>query len=155
MKRKLYLTILLTSFCLLFVACGVKKVDYTSLERTTTQKDMTETIGSEPNETKKTDDGGVAYTYKKSVYDPYTGSMSYQYYDDMLYYSKWTHIEKKEKKAEKVYKDICSALKEQYGKGTEDKANNTTTYEVDKKYIIAAYALQNDKYEVCITEMMK
>ena len=103
MKRKLYLTILLTSFCLLFVACGVKKVDYTSLERTTTQKDMTETIGSEPNETKKTDDGGVAYTYKKSVYDRYTGSMSYQYYDDMLYYSKSKRKRKKPKRYIKIF----------------------------------------------------
>lgn len=155
MKRKLYLTILLTSLCLLFVACGVKKVDYTSFERTTSQKDMAQTIGSEPNETKKTEDGGITYTYKKSVYDRYTGSMSYQYYDDMLYYSKWTHIEKKEKKAEKVYENICTALKKQYGNGSEDKTNHTTTFEEENKYIIAAHALQDQKYAVCITEMMK
>lgn len=116
---------------------------------------MAQTIGSEPNETQKTEDGGITYTYKKSVYDRYTGSMSYQYYDDMLYYSKWTHIEKKEKKAEKVYENICTALKKQYGNGSEDKTNHTTTFEEENKYIIAAYALQDQKYAVCITEMIK
>lgn len=112
-------------------------------------------MDSEPNETKELEDGGTEYIYKKSVYKDYTGTMSYQYFDDMLFLSKWTHKEKEEEKAIKVYQDICEALTEEYKNGNENEENHSTTFETKEKYIIAAYAECEDGYDVCITEMLK
>ena len=156
-KTVRYYSILLLLSCSIMMSssCGPKKVDYASLQRTTTQKEMIQTIGSEPTKTTQTEDGGTDYTYENSVYEDYTGTISYRYYDDMLFYSKWTYEEKNEDTAKEIYNDICEKLKKQYGSGTTTDENQSTTFETDEKYVIAAYGQQDDIYTVCITEMMK
>lgn len=153
--KQFILTFLCCCSILFITSCGAKKVDYKEVGLSADKETLVEAIGSEPNEEKKEEDGSTTYHYKKSQYLDYVGTMEYHEYNDVMLYSRWTYTNKKDEKITDAYTAICNNMKKEYGKGRENKKNNSTTYDMDDKSIVVAYSIEDPDKQVCITTMMK
>lgn len=136
-------------------ACSVKQVEYKEVDLSANVEDLTEAMGEKPNKETKEDDGSTTYTYKKSKFLDYVGTMDYREYDGTMVYSRWSYSAKEDADAKEVYNAICEKMTEDYGKGSASDADQSTTFESEDKSVVVAYATEDDNKIVCITTMMK
>lgn len=135
--------------------CGPKKVDYKEVSLSSTKEQMVETIGSEPNEEIKEEDGSTSFIYKKSQLLSYVGTMTYHYQGDVFLYTRWDYTNKKEDAVQKAYEEICNKYKKELGKGTENTELHSTNFITDSKNVIVAYGQEEEKWKLSVTTMMK
>lgn len=156
-KKYKYLCCLVFCFCVLVFssACFGNKVDYKEVDLNASVEDLTEVTGSEPDKEIKEDDGSTVYTYNKSKYLDYVGSMEYHKYDKSMVYSRWTYSAKNETDGQNAYHTICENMEKDYGKGADGDEKKSTTFETKDKSIIVAYSEEDDNTIVCITTMMR
>ncbi|MBQ4530516.1 MAG: hypothetical protein IJA36_07900 [Lachnospiraceae bacterium] len=140
---------------LLISACNKKiaEVDYKELSYASTKEQLVQTVGSEPDEEEKAEDGSITYVYKKSKYLDYTGQMDYYSVNDAILYSRWEYVADDLEKGKKVYQEICKDLEIKYGKGEENTATFSTTFVSTGKTVIVSYLEQDKQMTISITDM--
>lgn len=157
-KTLTYLTIL---SLLIITGCGVstkKEVPAETvmpIEQDATQEEIQKQLGNSLVSTESDEESGItADNYENSTFAGHEGKISVFYNKDgsVLYY-KWFTNEADKEKANKIYSDVCEALKGSYGAGEENNAENTglyTTSFINQQQQITAQ-LQNNKnsgYEI-------
>lgn len=145
----------LIGITLCLTACGPKKVDYKEVSLSSSKDEMVESIGSEPNEEIKEEDGSTSFVYKKSKLLSYVGTMTYHYQGDVFLYTKWDYTNKKEDSIQKAYQEICKKYASECKKEAEDTELHFTNFVADSKSVVVAYAQEEDKWKLSVTTMMK
>ena len=139
------LALFLSILCLtssLFIGCSTKPVEinYTEVSNHTTKKELIKQLGGKADK-KEEKDGLVSYSYTKSKYLDYEGTMTYYLSDDVVTFSRWEYKTNDKDECKKAYNAILSELEKKNKKGTQtkDKTSVTTIWNIDQKTTTLVY----------------
>lgn len=116
------------------------EVPYTEVSNGTSKEDLIDKLGGKADE-KKNEDGLVSYSYTKSKYLDYEGTMTYYLSEDTVAFSRWEYKAENEEAGKNAYDAILSDLKNKYKEGiqTTDNTGATTVWNTGTKNITLVY----------------
>ena len=152
------LSIITLSLCLAttLTACNrAVEVPYTEVSNGTTKEELVEQLDGKADK-KKEEDGLVSYSYSKSKYLDYEGTMTYYLTEDVVAFSRWEYEAENEEEGKKVFDTIFADLKKKYKDGNEttDATGSTIVWNTDDKNITLVYTNTEELgYKVAITSI--